>query len=150
MSTKGDWEAIGAARRKALLDSIPAEWRIPTALLPPESQADVTGFPQASGWFTAKELEITGSTAAQLLPRLASGALSSEEVTKAFCKRAAAAHQLVGFPERIAEGTPLTIYRPTACRRRSSRPRWRRPGRGTSIWPARGSRSAHCMACPSP
>lgn len=95
MSDQGNWEAIGAAKRKALLDSIPAEWRIPAEIMPPESQADVTGFPKESGWFTEKELEITGSTAARLLQQLASGELKSEEVTKAFCKRAAAAHQLV-------------------------------------------------------
>ncbi|KAF1811872.1 amidase [Eremomyces bilateralis CBS 781.70] len=93
MSNQG-WEAIAAAKRKALSDSIPSEWRIPADIFPAETQEDVTGFPKSSGWFTEKELEITGSTATQLLQKLASGELKSEEVTKAFCKRAAAAHQL--------------------------------------------------------
>ncbi|KAI0201445.1 amidase [Astrocystis sublimbata] len=91
----GTWEALAAKKCQDLLDSIPEEWRIPKHLLPPESQDDVTGFPETSGWFTQEELDITNLTALELLPRLAAGDLSSETVTRAFCKRAAAAHQLV-------------------------------------------------------
>ncbi|KAI3336347.1 amidase [Xylariaceae sp. AK1471] len=90
----GLWESISAKKRQDLLNSIPSEWRIPSDLLPPESQEDVTSFPQSSGWFTQEELDITNSTALELLPRLASGELKSEVVTRAFCKRASAAHQL--------------------------------------------------------
>ncbi|KAK7538482.1 fatty-acid amide hydrolase [Phyllosticta citribraziliensis] len=90
----GSWKEIAAKKRAALLDSIPEEWRIPANILPPESQLDVTAFPQKSGWFTAEELEITNSSATVLLKRLRSGKYSSEQVTKAFCKRASAAHQL--------------------------------------------------------
>jgi len=89
------WEEIGAAKRKALIDSIPKEWIIPADIMPPESQLDVTSFPQKSGWFTKKELEITDTSATDLVQKLANGQLNSEEVTLAFCKRASAAHQLV-------------------------------------------------------
>lgn len=89
------WEEIGARKRKELSASIPEEWRIPADLLPSEAEDDVTTWPETCGWFTAKELAITNSTASQLIPKLTSGQLSSEEVTRAFCKRAAAAHQLV-------------------------------------------------------
>ncbi|KAF6813462.1 fatty-acid amide hydrolase (amidase) [Colletotrichum plurivorum] len=88
------WELAAARKRESLAASIPAEWRVPKNLLPPESQEDVTGWPEASGWLTPEELAITESTAADLLPKLASGALKSVDVTKAFCKRAVAAHQL--------------------------------------------------------
>ncbi|KAK8851274.1 fatty-acid amide hydrolase (amidase) [Apiospora arundinis] len=88
------WEQVAARKRKAVLDSIPAEWIIPDHLLPPKTQDDVTTFPETSGWFTAEELAITNSEALELLPKLASGELKSETVTRAFCKRAAAAHQL--------------------------------------------------------
>ncbi|KAI1154547.1 amidase [Nemania diffusa] len=91
----GTWEAVAAKKRQDLLNSIPEEWRIPSHLIPPESQDDVTGFPESSGWFTQEELDITNSTAIELLPKLASGDLKSETVTRAFCKRAAAAHQLL-------------------------------------------------------
>ncbi|KAL8388947.1 hypothetical protein RB595_008914 [Gaeumannomyces hyphopodioides] len=88
------WEVASASKREALAASIPPEWRVPTELLPPDSQQDVTGWPEASGWFTAKEIAITNSTSTELLPRLASGDLKCVDVTRAFCKRAAAAHQL--------------------------------------------------------
>lgn len=90
-----NWEEIGAQKRAALSASIPQEWRVPANLLPPDSQDDVTHWPATSGWFTKEELEITEQTMLQLLPKLASGELKSETVTKAFCKRAAAAHRLV-------------------------------------------------------
>ncbi|KAI1127626.1 amidase, partial [Nemania abortiva] len=91
----GTWETVAAKKRQDLLNSIPEEWRIPSHLLPPDSQDDVTDFPESSGWFTQEELDITNSTALELLPRLASGDLKSETATRAFCKRAAAAHQLI-------------------------------------------------------
>ncbi|TQV92648.1 fatty-acid amide hydrolase [Cordyceps javanica] len=89
------WENIGARKRAFLSASIPHEWRVPAGLLPPDSQDDVTAWPATSGWFTREELDITEQTAVQLVARLASGELKSETVTRAFCKRAAAAHQLV-------------------------------------------------------
>jgi amidase len=89
------WEEIATAKREALLDSIPKEWRIPTHIKPPDSQLDVTTWPQESGWFTSKELEITSKSATYLVEKLAKGQWTSEEVTLAFCKRASAAHQLV-------------------------------------------------------
>lgn len=91
------WQVISENKRQALRDSIPVEWRVPENLLPPESQDSVISWPETSGWFTADELAITNSTVEELLPKLASGALKSETVTRAFCKRAAAAHQLVSF-----------------------------------------------------
>lgn len=94
---KRSWEELGAKKRSELQASIPKEWRIPENLMPPESQDDVTGWPETSGWFTEEELAITNSTIEELLSKLATGVLKSEDVTLAFCKRAAAAHQLVSF-----------------------------------------------------
>lgn len=94
-ATTPRWEEIGARKREALSASIPEEWRIPADLLPPESQDDVTAWPETSGWFTEEELAITAQTASDLARQLVAGQLKSEDVTRAFCKRAAAAHQLV-------------------------------------------------------
>jgi amidase len=94
---KPSWEELGAKKRSDLQASIPREWRIPDSLLPPLTQDDVTGWPEESGWFTVKELAITNMTAAELLSKMAAGELKSEDVTRAFCKRASAAHQLVSF-----------------------------------------------------
>jgi amidase len=90
-----NWEQIAAAKRAALAERI-ERYRIPQHQLPPESQLNVTTWPRESGWFTSKELEITESTAAQILEKVASKAWSAEDVTVAFCKRAATAQQLVG------------------------------------------------------
>lgn len=95
MTSEQNWEKIAAARRAALAEQIPTDYRIPKDKLPPESQLDVTTWPKESGWFSAKELEITDSTATTILEKIASKSWSSEEVTRAFCKRAAAAQQLV-------------------------------------------------------
>ncbi|PGH00912.1 hypothetical protein AJ79_08067 [Helicocarpus griseus UAMH5409] len=110
------WEAVGAAKREELLSSIPSEWRIPAEIFPPESQNDVTSFPEKSGWFTPAELEITNSTASQILAKTTTGAWSAESVTRAFCKRAAAAHQLTNclsetlFPEALESAKALDAH----------------------------------------
>ncbi|KKZ60694.1 hypothetical protein EMCG_04621 [[Emmonsia] crescens] len=110
------WEAVGAAKREELLSSIPSEWIIPGGIFPPESQTDVTSFPEKSGWFTPSELEITGSTASEILEKTTTGAWSAEAVTRAFCKRAAAAHQLTNclsetlFPQALNDAKALDAH----------------------------------------
>lgn len=89
------WETIAAKKRQALKDAIPAEWVIPQNIFPREGQLDVTTFPRQSGWFTKRELEILAMPAQQTLAKLASASWTAEEVTRTFCKAAAAAHQLV-------------------------------------------------------
>ncbi|KAF2638234.1 amidase [Massarina eburnea CBS 473.64] len=107
------WEQIASGKRAKLAEQFPPEYRIPRDLLPPEDQLNVTTFPQQSGWFSGQELEITKSSASQVLQKIASKTWSAEEVTKAFCKRAAAAHQLTNcltdfFPaEAIAHAKSL-------------------------------------------
>lgn len=98
ISTSTRWEDIAAAKRAALMQTIPPEWVIPDDILPPPKQLDVTSFPLSSGWFTTLELEITSSTSSEILSRVQAGIWSARDVTSAFCKRASAAHQLVsGF-----------------------------------------------------
>ena len=90
-----NWERIAAKKREALLQSIPSEWIIPDAIKPPEDQFNFMDFPQKSGWFSDRELDITGRDAVDILAKLRAGEWTSEDVTRAFCKRASAAHQLV-------------------------------------------------------
>ncbi|KAJ5767664.1 hypothetical protein N7533_000247 [Penicillium manginii] len=116
------WETIAAQKRDALKASIPTEWVIPADILPPETQADVTGFPRKSGWFTERELEITSTPAPQSLLNIATGSWTSEEVTRVFCKAAAAAHQLTNclseilFDKAIARAQELDEYHRTTGR----------------------------------
>lgn len=89
------WEDIGKRAQARLYDSIPAEWRIPQDKLPPADQLDVTRFAYHSGLFTEREIVITNSLATDIVAKLVNATWTAQEVTKAFCKRAAIAHQLV-------------------------------------------------------
>jgi amidase len=92
---------IAATKRQALLDAIPKQWTIPDDIKPRDDQAVVTDFPVKSGWFTEKELEITSKSVVELLDKLIRAEWTSEEVTLAFSKRAAAAHQLTNCLSEI-------------------------------------------------
>ncbi|KAK0947890.1 hypothetical protein LTR48_003800 [Friedmanniomyces endolithicus] len=89
-----DWTDIAAKAQTKLRNSIPAEYRIPHDKLPPEDQLDVTGFPAKCGLMSEGELKITESYATEIVGAVAAGEWTAVEVTKAFCKRAAIAHQV--------------------------------------------------------
>lgn len=89
------WEDIGKQARAKLLDSIPSEWRLPEDKLPPADQANVLDVPFKSGLFSEHEILITTSSATHIVQAIASGEWTAVDVTRAFCKRAAVAHQLV-------------------------------------------------------
>ncbi|KAL3482856.1 amidase signature domain-containing protein [Aspergillus germanicus] len=99
------WEDPVARKREACSNKIPQEWRISEELLSPvtiplsESKIDFirNDMIRKSGILTPRELAITENyTVRELLAALANGALTSAEVTTAYCKRAAVAQQLVG------------------------------------------------------
>ena len=90
-----DWTDIAAKAQTKLLNSIPREWRVPYDKLPKDDVLDVTGFPKQSGLLSDEELKITESFATEIVGALAAGEWTAEEVTRAFCKRAAIAHQVV-------------------------------------------------------
>ena len=90
-----DWTDVAAKAQTKLRNSIPSEWRIPYKNLPPDDQLDVTDFPRNSGLLTDAELKITESFATDIVGAVAAGEWTAEEVTRAFCKRAAIAHQVV-------------------------------------------------------
>ena len=91
------WEEIAVKAKQKLSNDIPSEWRIPTAKLPADDELDVTGFPAKSGILTQRELDITDSVATEVVSHIAAGEWTAEEVTRAFCKRAAVAHQVVNI-----------------------------------------------------
>jgi amidase len=107
------WQDIAKAKRAALLDSIPKEWRISTDLMPPESQLDVTGFPKESGFFTKDELKYTSAKIPELLQQIHNGQWKAADVAQAFSKRAAVCHQLTNclsetlFPEALERAKAL-------------------------------------------
>jgi amidase len=108
-----NWQDIAKDKRAALLGSIPKEWLIPTDLMPPESQLDVTGFPKNSGLFTEDELKYTSATIPELLQQIHNSHWKAAEVAQAFSKRAAVCHQLTNclsetlFPEALQRAKAL-------------------------------------------
>ena len=87
------WQRI-AQKAELLRDStIPPEW----LLIDPVSGdvRNVMKVPYTCGVMTEIELALTDKDATSLLEMLKSGRVSSFDVTLAFCKRAAIAHQLV-------------------------------------------------------
>ena len=102
-----DWTDIAAKAQTRLRNSIPTEWRIPHHKLPQDDRLDVTGFPRECGLLTPEELKITESFATDIVGAIAAGEWTAEEVTRAFCKRAAVAHQLV---RSFFELDPLRLY----------------------------------------
>ncbi|KAK4498812.1 hypothetical protein PRZ48_009322 [Zasmidium cellare] len=113
VSDREPWQVIAQRKQAERGRKIPAEWRLPTSLLPTQDVEDVFNFPQTSGFFTPRELELTGVDASKVVARIAAGEWTSEEVTRAICKRAAVAQQLVNclteicFNEAIARAKEL-------------------------------------------
>ncbi|KAL2841028.1 amidase signature domain-containing protein [Aspergillus pseudoustus] len=97
-TTTYDWQTLVARKRKQLGAQAPAEWHLSDTFLasiPPSGRLIEDDVVRRSGMLTDIELDITEHySATELLSKLASGAVSSIQVTTAFCKRAAIANQL--------------------------------------------------------
>ncbi|KAH6677865.1 amidase signature domain-containing protein [Plectosphaerella plurivora] len=106
------WEETAKAEKARVEESIPAEWRIET----PKDNDSSLSLARDSGLLTEDELQITETSAVDLVKGLATGKLTSVAVTRAFCKRAALAHQAVNclhdfFPEEaLARAKELDQY----------------------------------------
>ena len=102
-----DCKTSAARRRDSLSNKIPSEWRLSTSWTSSTGSNvshNVLAVPRESGILTKKELSITEDyDATALLERIASGVFSSYEVTLAFSKRAAIAHQVVSLSCRLCD-----------------------------------------------
>lgn len=113
VSEREPWQAIVKRKQDERERKIPAEWRLPSTLLPKQDVGDVFNFPRTSGFFTPRELELTNVDASNVVAKIAAGECTSEEVTRAVCKRAAVAQQLLNclteicFDEAIARAKEL-------------------------------------------
>lgn len=103
------WESIAARKRQERQDRIPKEWQLKDA----PALGNVLQVPHTCGLLSETDLDITGRDATTLLELLALGTISSEEATRAFCKRAAIAQQLTNclteifFEDGIARAKQL-------------------------------------------
>ncbi|KAJ5579858.1 general amidase-B [Penicillium hispanicum] len=89
------WQDLVVRKRKECKDKIPHEWTLSAGLLAVPPRLLDHDLPRRSGLLSELELDLTENyTATQLLPKLASGQVTSLAVTTAFCKRAAIAQQV--------------------------------------------------------
>jgi amidase len=92
---KDTWKLKAEAKARATMDKITEEWRLPKAELDKAAeQRDITG-PFIQQYLQSCEREIITEEATTLVAKLQKGLLTAREVTLAFCKTAAIAHQIV-------------------------------------------------------
>jgi amidase len=96
MALLNDYQIIAAEKRLQRSNRIPRDWLIPSKLRHATNLLEV---PITCGILSDIECEITSKyDATALLEKLKLGIWSAEQVTVAFCKRAAIAQQLVSWP----------------------------------------------------
>ncbi|GAO18539.1 uncharacterized protein UV8b_00847 [Ustilaginoidea virens] len=110
------WEAKAAAKRATTLAKIPPTWTLGRDDVErAKSIRNLTG-PFIQRFLTKREIFITSKNSVDLVECLRSGHLSSVEVTTAFCKTAAFAHQTnnclheICFDEAIERARFLDAY----------------------------------------
>lgn len=92
--SKVSWETTAQAKKINVNSLIPMEWRLTPAEIPSVSALrDVSQYIQQH--LASHELEITDFAAEKTLDNIRRGIWTAVEVTRAFCHRAAIAHQLV-------------------------------------------------------
>ncbi|KAK2751826.1 hypothetical protein FQN55_009269 [Onygenales sp. PD_40] len=108
------WKDLVREKRRQQAESIPTDWRLPSI---PNGFTNSCDIIEACGILSDEEKEITNTTdVRKLLLLLASGNLSSVQVTTAFSKRAAIAHQLINcctemfFDNALARARELDEY----------------------------------------
>lgn len=87
------WQELAAKKRASILAEIPKDWLLPS-IPPVEEVKDVSGT-YMHQFLSSKEVEITESDAETIVKNTTGGVWSCVDVCKAFCHRAAIAHQLV-------------------------------------------------------
>jgi len=88
-----DYRVVAARKQTERNNKIPPQWLIDSAL---RNATSVLHFPVTYGVLNEVERDITSKfDATTLLKKLKEGSWSAEQVTTAFCKRAAIAQQLV-------------------------------------------------------
>ncbi|RTE76518.1 hypothetical protein BHE90_008999 [Fusarium euwallaceae] len=113
---ESSWEARAAAKREAIMAKIPQPWRLaPEDLERAAQQRDLTGS-FINGLLDKQTVSITSMDSLPILESISSGKLSATEVTTAFCRTAAIAHQInnclheIFFDEAIDRAKYLDDY----------------------------------------
>ncbi|CAI6336226.1 unnamed protein product [Periconia digitata] len=90
---KKQWETVSSQKKEEQWKRIPSEWRLPVP--PPQQTTNLLPLIRQSNILTEQELDITENyDATALAAAIRTRKLKVVDVTRAFCKRAALAHQL--------------------------------------------------------
>ncbi|KAF2442990.1 acetamidase [Karstenula rhodostoma CBS 690.94] len=89
------WQLVAWQKKDEQYARIPSNWRIPHDRLPAANATNYLDIPRKCGILSEEELRITeGYDATALAEAIRARKLKSVDVARAFCKRAAVAHQL--------------------------------------------------------
>ena len=89
-----DWRKAVSVKRASIADAIPPAWRLNDEEIPSAAiLKDLTSF--ITRFLSPLEQQITTASVSVLMSNICSFQWSAVEVTRAFCHRAALAHQLV-------------------------------------------------------
>jgi amidase len=115
-----DWQQLAKSKRDSVFANIPKDWLLPTSLTSQYTETStisVLDVPRTCGLMTEEELAITEDhDATDLVHLMSTGELKSIDVTTAFCKRAAIAHQCcnclteIFFDQALARATECDAY----------------------------------------
>jgi len=93
MTLVSNWRDVAEQKREATNSKIPREWVLsPSTLAEAGRHRDITLF--IGGLLSAEERDITALESNEIVEKIAAKRYTAEQVTTAFCKRAAIAHQL--------------------------------------------------------
>ncbi|KAF5875738.1 putative fatty-acid amide hydrolase protein [Botrytis fragariae] len=112
-STASTWQAIATRRQQEILSSIPSEWILPADLLKSKRPLDLV---KTCGLLNEREVKIVYSTAVDLLERMRTRECTAVEVTTAFCKASAVAHQATNclawtmYPSALSHAAKLDAH----------------------------------------
>lgn len=100
---QNSWEARAAVKRAATLDKIPSEWRLSSEDLEhAHSQRDITGS-FIERFLDEETASITSLKTVEILKAVSEQELTTMKVVRAFCQRAAVAHQIVSTSEVLCK-----------------------------------------------
>ncbi len=106
------WEEIAKAKREAVFNKIPKEWRIEV----PSIEKEPNAVEYLDKVLPAHETAIVNHSMIELIDKISKGELTSTEVTNAYCHRAALAHQVfnccseIFFERAIERAKELDAY----------------------------------------
>lgn len=103
-----NWEIIAQRKREQRDALIPDDWKLSSNSGPCDESPGLNSVIRSSDILTSEEIRITESSVDDLISRLHARGVKAVDVTRAFCKRAAIACQLVsaGMLWGLGSGSP--------------------------------------------